>query len=62
MQFKFARAWYFVIWYLSLIISYDLPNSCEIIWNFFITGHGKGEVGGLGALLKREVHKEQNKH
>jgi hypothetical protein len=62
MQFKFARAWYFVIRYPSLIISDDLPNGCEMVWNSFITGHGKGEVGGLGALLKREVHKEQIKH
>ncbi len=25
-----------------------------MIWNFFATGHGKGEVDGYGALLKRE--------
>jgi hypothetical protein len=30
-------------------------------WNFFATGHGKGEVDGAGALFKREVHKEQIK-
>jgi hypothetical protein len=30
-------------------------------WNFFATGHGKGEVDGAGALLKREVRKEQMK-
>jgi hypothetical protein len=30
-------------------------------WNFFATGHGKGEVDGAGALFKREVCLEQIK-
>jgi hypothetical protein len=32
-----------------------------LVWNFFVSGHGKGEVDGIGALLKREVKKEQIK-
>ncbi len=30
-------------------------------WNYFASGHGKGEVDGAGALLKRELYKEQLK-
>jgi hypothetical protein len=29
-----------------------------MIWNYFSNGHGKGEVDGAGALLKRETQKE----
>jgi hypothetical protein len=36
-------------------------KGCEMVWNFFATGHGKGEVDGTGALLKREVKAEQIK-
>jgi hypothetical protein len=32
-----------------------------MIWNFFVIGHGKGEVDGYRALLKRELRKEQIK-
>jgi len=32
-----------------------------LIWNFFATGHGKGEVDGVRALLKREIKKEHIK-
>ena len=32
-----------------------------MLWNYFASGHGKGEVDGAGALLKREVRKEQLK-
>jgi hypothetical protein len=31
-----------------------------MVWSFFATGHGKGEVDGAGDLLKREVRKEKN--
>jgi hypothetical protein len=32
-----------------------------MIWNYFVTGHGKGEVDDTGALLKRKFRKEQIK-
>jgi hypothetical protein len=32
-----------------------------LIWNFFATSHGKGEVDKARALLKSEVRKEQIK-
>jgi hypothetical protein len=32
-----------------------------MLWNYFATRHGKGEVDGIDALLKRELHKEQIK-
>jgi hypothetical protein len=32
-----------------------------MLWNYFASGHGKGEVDGANALLKRELHKEQLK-
>jgi hypothetical protein len=28
-------------------------------WNYFASGHGKGEVDGAGTFLKRKIHKEQ---
>jgi hypothetical protein len=30
-------------------------------WNYFASGHGKGKIDGVGALLKCEIHKEQIK-
>jgi hypothetical protein len=57
-QFKSARAWYFMARYPSLIVSNNLPNGCEMVWNFFATCHGKGGVDGARVLLKREVQKE----
>jgi len=30
-------------------------------WNYFVSGHGKGEVDDACALLKRKVLKEQIK-
>jgi hypothetical protein len=32
-----------------------------MVWNFFGTGHGKGEVDGARVLLKRKVQKEKIK-
>jgi len=32
-----------------------------MIWNYFATNHGKGEVDGVRALLKRKFCKEQIK-
>jgi hypothetical protein len=53
-QFKSARAWYFVSYkYPSVtILSQGNMEGCQMIWNFFATGHGKGEVDGVGVLLK----------
>jgi len=39
----------------------NLSNGFEMVWNFFTTCHGYGEVDGVGALLKREVRKEKIK-
>jgi len=30
-------------------------------WNYFASGHGKGEVDNVSALLKHKIHKEQIK-
>jgi hypothetical protein len=59
---KSVRAWHFVSKYPSLTTSNSNPKGCQLVWNFFVSGHGKGEVDGVGALLKREVKKEQIKH
>jgi hypothetical protein len=32
-----------------------------MVRNFFVMGHGKGEVNGIGVLLKWEVQNEQIK-
>jgi hypothetical protein len=32
-----------------------------MIWNYFSTSRGKGEVDGAGALWKREIQKEKIK-
>jgi hypothetical protein len=32
-----------------------------MVWNYFASGHGKGEVDKARALLKREIRKEQIK-
>jgi hypothetical protein len=34
---------------------------CQMVWNYFASSHGKGELDGARALLKREVYKEQIK-
>lgn len=60
-QFKSARAWYFISRFPSLTVSAKLPEGCQMCWNYFASGHGKGEVDGAGALLKRKLYKEQIK-
>jgi hypothetical protein len=32
-----------------------------MVWNYFSIGHGKGEVDGVGAMLKKKFQKEQVK-
>jgi hypothetical protein len=60
-QFKFARCWYFLLWYHNMTICEQHLFGCQMVWNYFYSGHGKGEVDGARALLKREVHKKQIK-
>jgi hypothetical protein len=59
--FKSNKAWYFLSCYLSLTAFESLPFGCYMIWNFFATRHGKGEVDGSRVLLKRELKKERIK-
>jgi len=42
-------------------MSDELPEGCQMSCNYFASGHGKGEVDGASALLKRELFKEQLK-
>ncbi len=60
-QFKSARAWYFVFHYFNVTSNQLHMVWCQMLQNFFAIGHGKGEVDGIGVLLKREVQKEQIK-
>jgi hypothetical protein len=60
-QFKSARAWYFISRYPNLTSSAMMRDGCQMSWNYFGSGHGKGEVDGAGALLKREIQNEQLK-
>ena len=59
-QFKSATCWYHLGRYHNYTASPKLPGGCQLAWNYFATGHGKGEVDGAGALLKRESF-EKNK-
>jgi hypothetical protein len=36
----------------------ELEGGMSMTWNYFASGHGKGEVDGCGALLKRKIRKE----
>ena len=60
-QFKSARAWYFISHYPNLTSSATMREGCQIVWNYFASGHGKGEVDGAGALMTREIQTEQMK-
>ena len=60
-QFKSSHAWYFISRYPNLTSGVSLNSGCQMCWNYFGSGHGKGEVDGAGALLKREIQKEQMK-
>ena len=60
-QFKSARAWYFISRYPNLTTTDMVRDGCQMSWNYFASGHGKGKVDGAGALLKREIRNEQLK-
>lgn len=53
-QFKAKRPFYFVTRYFQL-------TGKEMCWNFFVSGHGKGEHDGAGAVIKRALTHEQLK-
>ena len=53
-QFKNARVF---LWLCSLHIKYKVPH----IWNYFETGHGKGEHDGAGACIKTALRREEMK-
>jgi hypothetical protein len=59
-QFKFARCWYFLLWYHNITICEQHLFGCQMVWNYFYSGHGKGEVDGAKTLLKREVRKKKS--
>lgn len=60
-QFKSVRAWYFVSQYPIFTNSTKNLRGRQLIWNFFATSHGKGEVDGAWSFLKHEVQKKQFK-
>jgi hypothetical protein len=60
-QFKVAKCWYHIARYHNYTVCDELLIGCQMTWNYFAPGHGKGEVDGAGALLKRELSKEQIK-
>ncbi len=33
------------------MINEQLPSRCQLVWNYFATKHGKGEVDGASVLL-----------
>ena len=53
-QFKNARIFQ---WLCSLHKKYKVP----CMWNYFETGHGKGEHDGAGACVKIALRKEKLK-
>lgn len=48
------------IHYLVLVFRYpSLTGGCNMLWNFYGSGHGKGEWDGVGAVVKRTLRSEQ---
>ena len=35
-----------------------LTSGCKMLWNYYGTGHGKGEWDGVGAVVKRALKSE----
>jgi hypothetical protein len=60
-QFKSARSWFFISRYHNSTIIQSSQLDAKMTWNYFASGHGKGEVDGSGGLLKRKLWKEQLK-
>ena len=44
-------------WLFLLHIKYKVPH----VWNYFETGHGKGEHDGAGACIKTSLQREEMK-
>ena len=53
-QLKNARIFQ---WLFSLHKNYKVPH----MWNYFETGHGKGEHDGTGACVKTALQREELK-
>ena len=53
-QFKNARVFELLC---LLHIKYNVPH----VWNYFETGHGKGEHDGAGAYIKTTLRREEMK-
>ena len=51
-QFKSSRPFY-------ALCRYHRNENIKHIWNFFESGHGKGEHDGAGACIKRALRKYQ---
>ena len=43
-------------WLCSLHKNYKVPH----MWNYFETGHGKGEHDGVGACVKTSLRREES--
>ena len=41
--------------------SVTMREGCQMVWNYLASGHGKGEVDGTGAFMKREIRTKQMK-
>ena len=54
-QFKSARQF---LW----LWRWHRATAVPILWNFFETGHGKGEHDGAGACVKRALRRYQLQH
>ncbi len=60
-QFKYVRTQYFVVRFPRLIVCQERLEGINMCWNYFASGHGKGKVDSVGALLKHEICKQQIK-
>jgi hypothetical protein len=56
-QFKSSRAWFFVGRYPSLTSCAALLSCSQMTWNFFASGHGKGEMDVVRTFCKQKICK-----